>query len=108
MSSETINVFLKYSWPGNIRELESVVEYAAIHCKHNHIELDNLPPSYLTGIDQEIVKPSLPSHHNSIDSIDFEKLQKTLEESHWNKNETANRLNISRTTLWRMMKKNGL
>ncbi|MBU1712610.1 MAG: sigma-54 dependent transcriptional regulator, partial [Proteobacteria bacterium] len=108
MSSEVIDVFLKYSWPGNIRELESAIEYAAIHCKHNHIELDNLPPSYLAGIDQEIIKHSLLSHHNSIDPIGFEKLQKALEESRWNKTETANRLNISRTTLWRMMKKYGL
>ncbi|MBU1182501.1 MAG: sigma 54-interacting transcriptional regulator [Proteobacteria bacterium] len=108
ISSEVIDVFIKYSWPGNIRELESVVEYAATHCKHNHIELDNLPPSYLASIDQNKANHSISSHNNRLDAISLEKLQKALEESHWNKNETANRLNISRTTLWRMMKKYGL
>jgi PAS domain S-box-containing protein len=107
ISQEVIDVFLNYSWPGNIRELESTIEYAAIHCRHKHIEFDHIPPFFKTLTDQKKVNPTA-SQNNGSDSIDFEKLKKALEETRWNNNKTAGLLNISRTTLWRMMKKYGL
>ena len=107
ISPEVINLFLNYSWPGNIRELESTIEYAAIHCRNKHIESDHIPPFFKTLTDQKKDNP-VPFSNNSLDPIDFEKLKKTLEETHWNKNKAADCLKISRTTLWRMMKKYGL
>jgi PAS domain S-box-containing protein len=112
LSSEGINIFLKYFWPGNVRELENILEYAFIHCKEDYIELLDLPPSFRAPyqtIDNVITKDlPLVNHQNPLKSIDSEALLKTLEKNHWNKIETAKCLNVSRTTLWRMMRKYGL
>jgi transcriptional regulator with PAS, ATPase and Fis domain len=112
VSSEVLDVFLKYSWPGNVRELENVLEYASLHCKEDYIDLAYLPPIYklfkesLSDISE--ADPTPFSNGNSSKSLDLNRLSKALEGCRWNKIETAKRLNVSRTTLWRLMKKYGL
>ena len=49
LSSAAYKIFLFYNWPGNIRELENVLEHCFILCTGNTIELDHLPERLLTG-----------------------------------------------------------
>ncbi|MBM4306649.1 MAG: PAS domain S-box protein [Deltaproteobacteria bacterium] len=112
VSSEVLDIFLKYSWPGNVRELENVLEYASLHCKEDYIDLAYLPPVYKlfkeSSSDISEAHPTPFSNGDSSQSIDLNGLIKALEGCRWNKIETAKRLNVSRTTLWRLMKKYGL
>ena len=115
VSPGVLNIFLKYSWPGNVRELENVLEYTFIHCKENYIDFQHLPPACKifggqpTDISIAHSSPILSSsYENTSGTIDLDRIRKALEKCHWNKIETANYLNLSRTTLWRMMKKYGL
>lgn len=112
ISSEVLHLFSKYSWPGNVRELENALEYAFIHCKGDYIDIQHLPPACRLlnekMADAAFANPTSSSDENSSKPLDLNRLLKTLEECHWNKNEAAKRLNMSRTTLWRMMKKYGL
>jgi PAS domain S-box-containing protein len=113
VSPDVLDFFLKYSWPGNVRELENVLEYSFLHCKENYIDTPHLPPGCRLFIEQPADGPEthpLPSssYEDSSKPIDLNGLLKTLEVCRWNKIETARQLQVSRTTLWRMMKKYGL
>ena len=113
VSSDVLDFFLGYPWPGNVRELENVLEFAFIHCKENYIDIQHLPPGcrlFKEGMsDLPKAKPvSLPPNGDSSKSIDLNGLLKVLEDCRWNKIEAAKRLSMSRTTLWRMMKRYGL
>lgn len=101
VSSEVMKLFMEYPWPGNIRELKNAIEHAFVFCKKDFIEREDMP-SYLTALDFS---------DKSIDDIDLsqipeqERIRKTLHLCRWNLTTAADKLNISRTTLWRKMKK---
>ena len=100
-SSEVMEILLAHSWPGNIRELENVVEHAVIIGKQDRILLKDLP--------QYLLQNPLPTQ-KLVSLQDYEKsiILKTLEETHWNKHQTAKRLKINRSTLYGKMKRYGL
>jgi PAS domain S-box-containing protein len=113
VSSDVLDFFLKYSWPGNVRELENVLEYSFLHCKENYIDVPHLPPGCRLFKEQtaDVPEAHLLSSSTNGDSsklINLNGLLKTLEVCRWNKIETARQLQVSRTTLWRMMKRYGL
>jgi PAS domain S-box-containing protein len=112
VTSGVLDLFSKYEWPGNIRELENALEYAFIQCKENYIDIRHLPPAcrLLNGknTNAALANPTSSFDENSSKPVDLNRLLKTLEECRWNRIEAAKRLNMSRTTLWRIMKKYGL
>jgi len=107
-----LDLFSKYPWPGNVRELENTLEYAFVQCKENYIDIRHLPPAcrllHEKMVNATLVNPTSSSDENSSKPVDLDRLLKALEECRWNKIEAAKRLNMSRTTLWRIMKKYGL
>ena len=75
ISQETLNLLLSYNWPGNIRELENVIEHAVAFCTSDTIIPKNLPGSLL---ERETPSGIFPIELSAIDSID---LQETLSEA---------------------------
>jgi len=112
VTSEVLDLFSRYLWPGNVRELENALEYAFIQCKGNYIDIQHLPPACRLLNEKianaALANPTSLSDENSSKPLDLNRLLKTLEECRWNKIEASKRLNMSRTTLWRIMKKYGL
>jgi two-component system, NtrC family, response regulator AtoC len=53
ISPSAMKVLLQYSWPGNIRELENVIERACITTRDAVIRIDNLPPELLASSEPE-------------------------------------------------------
>ncbi len=101
ISPEVMEILLAHSWPGNVRELENVIEHAIIIAKQEKILLKNLP--------QYLLQQPLPT--NQLISLqDHEKnlIMKILEETNWNKHQTAKKLKINRSTLYGKMKRYGL
>lgn len=99
-----LTALLNYSWPGNIRELENVIEYAFVRSvKKNMIELSKLPLNIISCKDN--INPPKEYHPNSSERAE---LISALEKFQWNKTKVAAELNIGRTTLWRQMKRFGL
>tara|TARA_B100000315_G_scaffold121319_1_gene111155 strand:- start:3827 stop:5143 length:1317 start_codon:yes stop_codon:yes gene_type:complete len=104
ISPETLKLFMSYPWPGNIRELKNAIEHASVFCKKDYIEKEDLP-SHITSIEVS---------DKSIDEVDLfqipeqERIRKTLHLCRWNVKAAAEKLNISRTTLWRKMNKFGI
>jgi two-component system response regulator HydG len=99
-SSEAMRALLGYSWPGNVRELENTIEHAVVLAKAGTIDALDLPGS-ITG--PAAAKPGPPS--KSIMDHEARLLKEVLEECNWNKTEAANRLGISRSTLYEKIKK---
>lgn len=98
---EVMETFLAHSWPGNIRELENVIEHAVIIAKKDEISIKDLPQNLF----QKPLQKEEPSTLH-----DFEKnlIFKTLKETNWNKHKTAKKLKINRSTLYGKMKRYGL
>jgi len=100
-SPEVMETFLAHPWPGNVRELENVIEHAVIVAKQDKILPKDLPRSLL--------QRPLPDHQ-LVSLKDFERslILKTLEETHWNKHQTAKKLKINRSSLYGKMRRYGL
>jgi DNA-binding NtrC family response regulator len=101
ISPDVMEILLAHSWPGNVRELENVIEHAIIIAKQEKILPKDLP--------QYLLQQPLPTKQ-LISLQDHEKnlIMKTLEETNWNKHQTAKRLKITRSTLYGKMKRYGL
>lgn len=104
ISSEAMRILLDYWWPGNVRELENTIEYAVVLAKADarRIEASDLP--------SRLFEANLPNWAGSYDGktiLENEKrlLIDVLEESNWNKSQAAQRLGISRSTLYGKIKK---
>lgn len=104
LSEDIFKYFLEYPWPGNIRELQNVLEHAVIFSDSSLITFEDLP-AYLIeyGISNSSTnqKPKLSLIHDEEQKV----LIRLLEETNWNLSAVAKRLNIARSTLYRRLKK---
>ncbi len=101
---------LNYHFPGNVREMENILEHALIICQDDIIRSEHLPAYLLGASPDDLSLPESP-HQNpqkttaSEDFLQRDTLIKTLNKNNWHRGLTARELNIDRTTLWRKMKK---
>jgi DNA-binding NtrC family response regulator/HAMP domain-containing protein len=100
-SPEAIRQLLDYPWPGNVRELENTIEHAAVLAKGKRIEPSDLPQAVIQagGLLAGATRLANIIEH------EIRLLEETLEECGWNKKLAAERLGISRTTLYTKLKK---
>ncbi len=126
ITEDVWSLFLKYSWPGNIRELKSTLLYALAVMRNNIISLKELPEDFFTSsIKSEAKDYKLPPDHNSLinyfgssenliklkfqnNKSEHDHIIQTLEKNRWNITATAKNLGISRSTLHRKMQKHGI
>ena len=104
-SSEALRRLMDYPWPGNVRELENAIEHAFVLCNLGEIDDSDLP---LEIRHPEAAAPSNPDSYGRIHrrkKISKESLIKLLHESDWNKAEVGRRVGLSRTAIWKYMKK---
>jgi propionate catabolism operon transcriptional regulator len=88
--------FLAYDWPGNVRELANVIERFAVLYNGEKESIPVLIEAFFNK--QRLTKSSEQKE-------EIREIRKVLEEVNGNKTEAARRLGISRTTLWRKLKK---
>jgi sigma-54 dependent transcriptional regulator, acetoin dehydrogenase operon transcriptional activator AcoR len=104
LSEDTLSYFLEYTWPGNIRELQNVLEHAVIFSDSPVIELGDLPP-YLF---ENRMNRSISNQQMDLSLIEAEEQKmiiRLLEETNWNLSAVAKRLSIARSTLYRKLEK---
>ncbi|MGG3739231.1 sigma-54-dependent Fis family transcriptional regulator [Aeribacillus pallidus] len=104
LAEETHNYFLEYTWPGNIRELQNVLEHAVIFSDSPVIKLEDLP-AYLM---ENRMSHTLTHQQKDLSLIEVEEqkvLIRLLEETDWNLSAVAKKMNIARSTLYRKLKK---
>jgi DNA-binding NtrC family response regulator len=100
ISPEVMDILINHSWPGNIRELENVIEYAVIIAKQDEILPKDLP-KYLH-------KKILTEEDFSLQDFEKSLILRALEETNWNKYQAAKKLKINRSTLYGKMRRYGL
>ena len=108
ISANAVSSLLSYRWPGNIRELENLVERLCVLKGEGTIELEDLPLKY-----KKNTLPPLNSFHIPDEGMDFKGtvhqfennlIVNALEKTKWNKNQAARLLKMNRTTLIEKMK----
>ena len=104
LSREAIKIISTYSWPGNIRELEHVIEHAFVKCNKPTIQKQHLPQSVVAAKTDSMIKNGIKKGL-SRDQIEKDILLNTLGKCNWSLGLVTQKLNISRSTLWRKMKK---
>jgi PAS domain S-box-containing protein len=104
VSDQALRLLLKYDYPGNVRELENIIEHAFVLCGKDRIDLECLPTEITEG--QMEIGPSLPiEEERPFEQAEAKIIEKTLKKHGGDRIKTANELGIGRTTLWRKIKK---
>ncbi|BCB97041.1 sigma-54-dependent Fis family transcriptional regulator [Dissulfurispira thermophila] len=104
ISLDAIEILNGYSWQGNVRELENVIERAVIMETSSEITPQSLPPE----IKGSPADPLSCLHLMTIDEMERFLIMRTLREFKGQKNKAAESLGIDVTTLWRKIKKYNL
>jgi two-component system NtrC family response regulator len=101
--------FSAYRWPGNIRELENVVERLVVLASGDEITFDDLPePLRKQRPALDTLQMELPAHGISLEAVERELIAQALGRFHGNQTQAARYLNLSRKTLIYRMEKHGL
>lgn len=106
-----MEMMAKYNWPGNIRELQNVIERAAIICRGGEIMPDNLPrelhapQKVVTG---NVAVVNFPEGGISLEEVEKQLIVQALERSGGNQTKAANLLAITRSALLYRMQKHGI
>jgi PAS domain S-box-containing protein len=105
VSDEAMKTLMRYDYPGNVRELENIIEHAFVLCKGDRIGLDCLPKEIIVN-QEKISSPTMPlPGETPIDRAEAEVIERTLKKYDGNRIKTAKELGLDRTTLWRKIKK---
>ena len=123
LSLSVADVFETYEWPGNLRELKNVIEYAVLSCEGNEITLADLPDAFM----QRTIKitsrqsthfsyplmgtaevPLTLNYHETFTRFDREYLVQALRRNAGRINRTARQIGLNKTTLLRRIKAYGI
>jgi two-component system response regulator AtoC len=101
ISEEVISNFMSYDFPGNVRELEHIIERAVILADGNTIEFKHLPRRF-----HKDDSPPLDTTRTFMTLVEMERqyILEVLEATGGNKSKATELLGISRTALWRKLK----
>jgi two-component system response regulator HydG len=103
---KTLDTLMRYDWPGNIRELENVMERAILLCRGEYLSPQDLPPPFQEEQIGEQPIVSIPPGM-TLEALEKEAIIQTLEETGGNRTQTAQILGISRKTLQNKLKEYG-
>lgn len=106
ISSRAKTLLLEYDWPGNIRELEKVIERGVMLTTEDFIDIQHLPENLLMTFRQTgDIDMFYPYGHLTLDEIEKRHLLEVLRAANFNKKEAARRLGLTRPALYRKLKK---
>jgi len=106
ISQAVFNLLSRHDWPGNVRELESVIERAVLFCKDEELRPEHLP-DHIRAVETGNFRCEIPPYL-TLDEIEREAIEQTLERTGGNVKKTAQILNLHRPTLYRKLRRYGL
>ncbi|BCR04405.1 sigma-54-dependent Fis family transcriptional regulator [Desulfuromonas versatilis] len=113
IEDRAINAMLRYPWPGNIRELQNIIERASVLTQDNIIRLENLPVVFAelalndkgAALNQSDFRGQREKH---LGHIEKGLLKRYLEQTGGNVSEAARKAQIPRRTFYRLLDRHGL
>ena len=106
ISEPALTILMRYDFPGNIRELENIIEYAFILCHGGLINPQHLPEPFAPKTSKAEVKDE--AKQQSLEEIEKQAIYRALERNEWKRLATCRELGISKDTLRRKISKYGL
>ncbi|MFP3868099.1 MAG: sigma-54 interaction domain-containing protein [Desulfobacteraceae bacterium] len=105
VTPEVLERLVRYEFPGNVRELENIIEHGVVLCRGERLELRDLPEEL-----QELSRPNpaTGATASTLANSEARLIAETLAQYHGQRGPTARALGIAPSTLWRKMKKYGL
>ncbi len=107
VSRDVMDLLMNYDFPGNIRELENIIEHAFVLCRDSLITLEHLPPG-VTGRDTRQTATMANTRVSDFKKAEAQVLRDMLEKHGCHRARTARELGIDASTLWRKMKRLGI
>ena len=105
VAPEVMDSFMRYDFPGNIRELENAIEHAFVLCQSSQIKLDHLPQELLDRIKEKAMPAHAPK--DPLKTAESQVIRRVIEKHGGDRKKAAKELGISAVTLWRKMKRAG-
>jgi PAS domain S-box-containing protein len=102
-----LDEFFRYDWPGNIRELENVIEHGFILCPGGQIQCWHLPDTFSCPEKNRPASHAMPAG-NTLADIEARAIHDALVRNGWNRSAAARELGINKTTIWRKCKRFGI
>lgn len=102
LTVEALSALMRYDFPGNVRELENILEHAFVLCRDGLIDLSKLPAEFQTieGISpQSMAAQANP--HLSLREIGRRRIEEALARNQGNRRQTASELGVDASTLYR-------
>lgn len=103
VSPEGLGILMKHDYPGNVRELENIIEHGFVLCPGGLIQTNHLPKELQPGL----TSPKRDTLH-LVNEYEKELILNALRKNRWNRLQTARELGIHKTTLFRKIRKLGI
>jgi transcriptional regulator of acetoin/glycerol metabolism len=105
---EALKILENFRWPGNIRQLRNVMRTVTALCEENTVTVDDLPDEVRETAFYDELSEGTEAPLNALAIAERDALLVELEEMHWNISRVAKKLDLSRNTLYRRMKRFGI
>ncbi|MDP2689952.1 MAG: sigma-54 dependent transcriptional regulator [Deltaproteobacteria bacterium] len=110
ISKEALEALKMYSWPGNIRELENLIERLVVLSKDGgEIKIEDLPAGMFSSDAEDVRVPAAnEDYREALKSFERRFIIRELNRTNWNRVEASRKMNIHRNTLLMKMKELGI
>jgi len=106
---DLLPAFSAYRWPGNVRQLENVIERLFVLCDGNEITMEDLPePMRSVAACEDLIRIELPPQGLDLEAVERELVAKALHKFNGNQTRAAAYLNISRKSFLYRLEKFGI
>ncbi len=102
VSPGAMEILMEYDYPGNIRELENIIEHIMVLCTEETIQAEHLLKDIQPSRNDILGK--VIGREDPLRAMEQELILKVLKQTGWNYKKTSEKLKLSRTTLWRKVK----
>lgn len=100
-----LNVLMQYDFPGNVRELENIIEHCFAMCRDTVIDIESLPEEVRKSVIDTVIEQDDTAGANPLSNAEASTIIAALHRYGGHRNKTADHLGVDKTTLWRKMKK---
>ena len=108
ISHDAIRLFMTHDFPGNVRELENLLEHAFVMCNRGEITVEHLPKEFREAVAAGEPYVGNPSFEGRFKEAESGIIREVLKRNVGHRSNAARELGINPSTLWRKMKKLGI